>query len=174
MAKQVFNSKQIAPFLDKELQSFADEIKRFMIAQIEAQRQGRLLNDKSGFVGQSKVTFNTSGVVLSLPEQAIYIDQGRRPGLRRVPVDNIIRWLRRYRILGRDRTSGKFRRATEQSINSAAWAIQQAIFRHGIRAKPFINETLEYAEQIISQAVDKVLIPQIVGIVEISFNNNTR
>lgn len=174
MPQQIFTSKQLAPFLDKELQAFANEIKRFMIAQIEGQRQGKLLNDKSGFVGQSSVSFNTTGVVLRLPEQAIYIDQGRRPGLRRVPIDNIIRWLRRYRILGRDRTSGKFRSATEQSINSTAWAIQQAIFRHGIRAKPFINETLEYAEQIISQAVDKVLIPQIVGIVEIGFNNNNR
>lgn len=174
MAKQVFNSKQIAPFLDKELQSFAEDIKRFMIAQIEAQRPGKLLNDKSGLVGKSIVGFTTAGVVLNLPKQAIYIDQGRRPGLKRVPIDNIIRWLKRYRILGRDRTSGKFRKTSDQTINSTAWAIQQSIFRHGIRAKPFINETLEYAEQVISQAVDQVLIPQIVGIVEISFNNNTR
>lgn len=174
MAQQIFSAKQVAPFLDKELQSFADDIKRFMIAQIEAQRQGKLLNDKSGMVGKSTVSFSTTGVVLNLPEQAVYVDQGRRPGVRKVPIDNIIRWLKRYRILGRDRTSGKFRKTSEQSINSTAWAIQQAIFRHGIRAKPFINETLEYAEQVISQAVDEVLIPQIVGLVEISFNHNTR
>jgi len=84
-----------------------------------------------------------------------YIDSGRRPRARKVPVEYLIKWMRKKGI--------KPRRG--QTINSLAYAIQNGIYKAGIRAKklldPIINVTMDIlaiyiAEDLSFQIADEI------------------
>lgn len=168
-AGTVFTPQQVGPFLDKELQVVADAIKEFMIAEIELNRLHKLRRDGSGIVGKSLVTMTTSGGKIVLPAYAVNLDEGRRPGATLIPLDALIAWIKRYRILGRANPSGKFKKASGDSINAAAQAIQRSIFQHGIIARPFIEATLDFQQLLIAQIVDELIVPQIVSTLELVF-----
>lgn len=81
-----------------------------------------------------------------------YVDTGRRAGVKRVPLDALIEWIRIKRIT----LNGK-------SERQVAFAIQTAIYKKGIptsgdiRKKRFVSGTLEKKEsEIISQIRDIV------------------
>ena len=167
-AGDIFTPQQVKPFLNKELQLLADEIKAFMIAGAELGGRQKFRKDGQGFVKTAQVTMTTDGGKITVPEYATYLDSGRKPGTY-PPIAAIISWIKRYRILGRARVSGKYQKTSDKSINSAAYAIQRAIYKHGIKARPFINATLDFQDELISQVIDEIMIPQIVSILEVQF-----
>lgn len=71
---------------------------------------------------------------------AEYVDRGRPPGLKRVPIDALIRWINDKKIKGRSPSTGRFITTTR-----LAWIIQSAIFKNGIKARPFLLGGLEDA-----------------------------
>ena len=81
-------------------------------------------NIKSTPVGYSVEVF--------MPSYAIYVEKGRRPGVKAPPVRVIIEWIRKKRIPLR---GGR--------INAVAYAIARSIGRFGIRAKPFIERSAD-------------------------------
>jgi hypothetical protein len=166
----VFTPAQVKIRLDKELQVVADAIKEFMMAEIEIGRQHKIRRDQSGIYGKSVVTMTTDGGKIQLPDYAVSLDEGRKPGAALVPLESLIAWIKRYRILGRTQSNGRFKKASGDSINAAAYTIQQGIFRNGIIARPFINATMDFQQILIAQIVDEVMIPQIVNTLEIFFN----
>lgn len=74
-----------------------------------------------------------------------YIDSGRRPMARKVPIEPLIKWLRKKNIKPR----------YGQTINSIAYAIQNGIYKSGIRSKklmdPIINQTLDILSEYIAE-----------------------
>lgn len=168
---KVFTPQQVRPFLDKQLKEVADAIKEFMFAELELNSKHKIRRDKSGLWEKTQVTFTSDGGKITIPDYAFQLDQGRRPGVRLVPLEDLIKWLKRYRILGRTRPSGKFKATSQDSINSAAVAIQKAIFRNGIKARPFLEKTLEFQDVLIAGIVDEIMLPQIVSILEFTFQD---
>lgn len=170
-AGKVLDPEQLKSGLNGQLAEIAALIKDFIIT--EAQQGGRhnfRKDGKSGFVQSTKVEFTTDGVEIDLPEQALYIESGRRPFSKKVPIQALIKWLKRYRVVSRDTKTGKFRKVSQDSITSAAWAIQQSIYKNGIKARPFIQASLDFAEEAISQVIDEILVPEIISIVEFHFD----
>ncbi|WP_299988706.1 hypothetical protein [uncultured Pontibacter sp.] len=169
---KLFTPQELKTYLDGELFELAKQIKEFIIAEAEKGGRHKFRKDgRGGFVNSTEVEFTTDGVEITLPEQAYYIEQGRKPLAKKVPIQAIIKWLKRYRILGRDKRSGKYRKTSAASINSTAWAIQQSIYKNGIKARPFIQASLDFTEQLISQVIDEIMIPEIIQIVEFSFSD---
>lgn len=164
----VFTAAQVKPYLDKQLQTIADEIKETMIGFAELQHRHKFRRDGQGFVKSAAVTMTTDGAKITLPEYAVYLDTGRKPGTY-PPISAIIAWVKRYRILARVKSTGRYQKVAEKSINSTARAIQKSIFKNGIKAKPFIDATLSYQESLIARVIDEIMIPEIVSILELTF-----
>jgi hypothetical protein len=66
-----------------------------------------------------------------------WVDSGRKPRARMVPIEALIRWIKKKNIQPR----------YGQTINSLAWAIRISIYKVGITPRP-------YTQQIIGQTVD--------------------
>lgn len=64
-----------------------------------------------------------------------YIEGGRRPGTR-PPFSALLNWANRYRIRPRD----------GESVNQLIYRIQSAIYKQGIKPRPFIDNALQTAE----------------------------
>jgi hypothetical protein len=167
---KVFTAQQIKDYLNGELFELAKLIKEFMIAEAEKGGKHKFRADgKAGIVQSTKVEFTVDGVEIELAEHAQYINNGRKAGAKKVPIGALIKWLKRYRVVSRDKKTGKYQKSSEGSINAAAYAIQQSIFKNGIKARPFIEKTLDFAEDLISEVIDEIMIPEIISIIEFTF-----
>lgn len=91
-----------------------------------------------------------------------YVDTGRRAGVKRVPLDALIEWMRVKKM--------DLRGKSERSV---AFAIQTAIFKKGIptdgdeRKKRWISRTLEDNEQEIFDRIQPIMYQ----FVEVEFTN---
>ena len=65
--------------------------------------------------------------VLIANDYYTYVDTGRRPRARKVPITDLIKWIKDKKI----RTT---------NINSLAFAIQTSIYKHGIKGKRYADE----------------------------------
>jgi hypothetical protein len=65
---------------------------------------------------------------------------GRQPHARLVPVEDLIKWMKKKGIAPRHGT-----------YNSVAYLIQQSIYRNGIKARPFVNPIEDVTTDLISE-----------------------
>lgn len=74
-----------------------------------------------------------------------WVNSGRRPLARKVPVEVLLKWMRRKGIKPRH----------GQTYNSLAFAIQNSIYKSGIKAKeiidPIINVTIDILAEYIAE-----------------------
>lgn len=146
--------------IGEDMKALADLVKQFMITTAQVGRSHKLLA-KGGFAESVSVEPSYDGFKIKVAEHAQYMDAGRKPGAKKVPLDALIKWIKRYRVGQRDKKTGKFRKRVV-SINSIAFAIQMAIYKKGIKPRRFIKETLEYAEDLMKSYIDETLIPDII------------
>ena len=147
--------------VSQDLQVVADAIKAFMLLELEAHSKHKLSG--GGIATKATAAADATGVTLTLPDYADSIDQGRKPGGMKVPLEAIIGWLKRYKI-----TSNKPVRKGA-SLNSAAYAIQRSIYLHGIKAKPFLEATVQYRDELVDKVVEQVILPQIAATLDLIF-----
>lgn len=150
--------------IGEDMKALADLVKQFMITTAQVDRSHKLLA-KGGFVQSIAVEPSYDGFNIKVGEQAQYMDSGRKPGGKKVPLDALIKWIKRYRVGQRDKKTGKFSKR-KTSINSLAFAIQMAIYKRGIKPRRFIEETLKYAEDLMKSYIEETLIPDILTSVE--------
>lgn len=81
-----------------------------------------------------KINSNNYTILFSMPFYYSFIESGRNPLTKKIPVLILIKWMKRKRI-----AVGK-----ETKI---AWAIQQSIYNNGIKARPFLQKALNDAHQ---------------------------
>ena len=80
-----------------------------------------------------------------------YIDSGRKPKARKVPVEALIKWIKKKNITPRK----------GQSVNSLAFAIQQSIYKVGIKARKFIDPVIGLTIETLSEELAVSLSVQI-------------
>jgi len=80
-----------------------------------------------------------------------YIDSGRRPKARKVPVEALIKWIKKKGITPRG----------NQSVNSLAFAIQNSIYKVGIKARKFIDPVIGLTIETLSEELAVSLSVQI-------------
>ena len=91
------------------------------------------------------------GISVLAPDYATYVDAGRRPFARKVPISALIEWIKRRRLQQRFKgRKGKF-----ISINQIAFTIQNSIYKRGITRRPFLAEGLLAGEERMSLLLDK-------------------
>lgn len=71
---------------------------------------------------------------IEIPFYYVFIESGRKPLTKKVPIDILLKWMKRKNI------------STE---NNRVWAIQQSIYKNGIKARPFIDKAIANSEQQI-------------------------
>ncbi len=90
--------------------------------------------------------FDASALTVFVADYAKYVEEGRRPGARKVPLDVLITWIKRRRV-GVNRTAkGRFARRV-MSVSQLAYAIQNAIYKRGIRGRPFIQAAFDAGQK---------------------------
>lgn len=72
-----------------------------------------------------------------------WVALGRRPLARKVPIEPLIRWMKRKGIQPRGR----------QTYNSVAFAIQNAIYKSGIKARNYVDPIVEFSLETISESI---------------------
>lgn len=68
-----------------------------------------------------------------------YVSTGRKKNVRKVPVQDLIKWIKDKRIPIRG------------SINSTAFAIQTAIYKNGIKAKKFQDPVVDVTSDMVAE-----------------------
>ena len=80
-----------------------------------------------------------------------YISSGRRPRARKVPVEDILIWMKKKGITPR---SG-------QTYNQLAFAIAEGIYKSGIKAKNFIDPMIDLSVDTIIDSIEIDIADQI-------------
>ncbi|MDO7846477.1 hypothetical protein Q5H92_08920 [Hymenobacter sp. M29] len=93
-----------------------------------------------------------------------WVDSGRRPGGKKVPLSAILKFIKDRGLQYRDKTTGRFARSRvrlkgrdgspAQSVNRLAFMIQNAIYRRGIRARPVIGPAFDLGAHLVELYLD--------------------
>jgi hypothetical protein len=70
------------------------------------------------------------GIQMEVAAYYPYVSSGRRPNIRRVPIKDLIPWIKQYGIRPRN----------GQTINQLAFAIQTSIYKRGIKGKNYVDK----------------------------------
>lgn len=76
-----------------------------------------------------------------------YLEDGRRPLSRKVPIDALLKWVKRA---GLTLTPG-------QSNISLAYAVQQSIYKRGLKPRPFFQKAVDDVESLIDSSITALL-----------------
>lgn len=87
---------------------------------------------------------NDSGMSMLANDYYQYVSTGRKPKARKVPIDDLIAWVKKYKI-----GSG--------NVNNTAWAIQQSIYRNGIKGKNYLEKVDESVADLSSEKLAEFL-----------------
>lgn len=87
---------------------------------------------------------SNSGLQLVANDYYEYVSTGRRPKARKVPIEDLIPWIKKYGIGSGD-------------INALAWRIQQGIYKNGIKGKSYTSPVAENVAELSSEELAEVL-----------------
>lgn len=114
----------------------------------------QLLSDEAVQVAQQRGAggqFGTYGLTVVAQDYLQWLDTGRKPGGKKVPIQALIQFVKN-RGLNRGK-NGRFTGAA--SINSIAYAIQTAIYKHGIQGRHIISPAWALGQQVMSTLLDE-------------------
>ena len=118
--------------LQAKFQELADQLA--FLFQAEILRQGKVASGDllESVKGEAIATGSGFAIQATGNTYAIFINKGRKPGTKRVPIDAIIGWIRERGL------AGGF-----GDVESLAFAIQQSIYKNGIKPTPIIDQTIQ-------------------------------
>lgn len=110
----------------------------------------------------------SSALTLYAKEYAVWLDSGRKPFTKKVPITAIIKFIKDRGLRLRDRTTGRFagKRITLKSrnggadiqTNQLAFMIQNAIYKNGIRGRHFIQPAFDVGQNLVDIYLDNQLL----------------
>jgi hypothetical protein len=77
-------------------------------------------------------------------DYAQWLNTGRKPGARKVPISALLTFIKNRNLRGRDKKSGKFLES-----NRLAFMIQNAIYKNGIRGRHFIEPAFAMGQELV-------------------------
>jgi len=121
-----------------------------------------------------KYVFTNDGIKMEVLEYYQYVSEGhsikRRARARRIPLDVLIQWIKKKRIVGRNKKNGRF-----ITINQLAFAIQTVIWKRGImggvktKGKKFAEKVANNVADYTAEELANVLAIQIANELEDMF-----
>ena len=128
--------------MDKQLQNLLEAIGETLVEYIIAEgiatgptTQGYAGLEKSIQVKSVSYDITNNKVQINIPEYTKYIESGRKRRAKKVPISVILKQLKRKNVT---------------PSNSLAFAIQNSIYKKGIRARPFIDRAVKEAQNAIT------------------------
>lgn len=111
---------------------------------------------------QSKKEGDDVVIEVFMQEYGQWVQSGRLPGKKGVPIEAIEKWIKYRGLLGRDK-KGRFIKR-----RSFAFAIQTNIKKFGIRPSNFLDDTLESLESDprIIEALEEMTFEELLNIIE--------
>jgi hypothetical protein len=98
-----------------------------------------------------------SALTLYAKDYAVWLDSGRRPGVKKVPISALLLFIKQ-RGLGQARAArGRFGKRTV-SANQLAFMIQNAIYKNGIRGRHFIQPAFDLGQNLVDIYLDNQLL----------------
>lgn len=112
--------------------------------------------DNTGELSRSmRSDVTKDSLVFQMAEHGLYVDLGRRKG-KYAPVSKIKDWIKSKRIKPRDE-KGRFMQMTEKNMNSLAFVLNRAIYKHGIKATHFFTDPLEAHIKKLDKKIPKAM-----------------
>ncbi len=143
--------------LEKILNEFAIAFKASVMFYAEKYKNTKTNTDtlsNSDIVKNLKVGIENERLVISIYDYWQYIESGRKVGEKMVPISVLIDWIKRKKILGRNK-KGQF-----ISVNNLAWAIAKSIQLKGISKRPIFteayNETSKEFDKKLNIYIDSI------------------
>ncbi|MDF7810761.1 hypothetical protein [Hymenobacter sp. YC55] len=112
-----------------------------------------------------------SALQLYAEEYAVYLDAGRKPFTKKVPIAALVQFIKNRNLRLRDRQTGRFSRkrvtlkgkdgAPNVSVNQLAFMIQNAIYKNGIRGRHFIQPAFDLGQNLVEIYLDNQLLDSI-------------
>lgn len=135
--------------------------------------KGNLINSLKAQVGQARDRRGrftaTAELTILMADYGVYLDRGRRPGARKVPLEALIRWIKEKRI-GVGRTSrGRFTARTV-SVNQLAYIIRESIYRKGIRGRNYIQPAFDAGGRLLEAYLDNSYLDGVTADVDAFFS----
>lgn len=131
--------------LDQIINDFAKDLLNILLGHMEASyisasgKSFKGLNNKSTLYNSTTVIVDsTPSIKIDTQDYFKYFNGGRKPGAKKVPIKVILLWIKRKNIRPRN-SKGQFKSMT---LNQLAYAIQQSIFKIGIRPRNIVQKTL--------------------------------
>lgn len=113
--------------------------------------------------------FDASALRVYVAEYAQYVERGRRPGAKKVPISALIAWIKARRVgIGRT-TRGRFTARTV-TVTQLAFAIQAAIYKRGIAGRPFIQAAFNEGQKAFDAWLDTRALTIITADLDRAFN----
>ncbi len=114
-------------------------------------RQGRASSGRfEGFTANASLQ-------LYAAEYAEYLDRGRKPFTKKVPISALLLFIKQ-RGIGQQRGGrGRFAQRTISALG-LAFAIQNAIYRNGIRGRHFIQPAFDLGQNLVEIYLDNQLL----------------
>jgi len=120
------------------------------------------LKPQSNLVKQTEFVETSTGLALMSAYYFQYRSDGRKRGVRKVPITALIDYIKRYGIAPKG----------GQTITSLAFAIQTAIYKRGIMGLNYFDKIIEatsdITEQVIADEISEELADQIVDLMTIT------
>jgi hypothetical protein len=102
------------------------------------------IENNSKLVDSISFIASDSGLSMLAMDYYTYASTGRKPRARKVPLDDLIIWIKQYGI-----GSG--------NINNIAWAIQQSIFKNGIKPKNYLTSVEDTVGNVSAEKLALIL-----------------
>jgi hypothetical protein len=159
------STTQVKGVLDKQLQEAGEMLKAVILGFIQDGRKNNVTSSQSDIAKATKITLDTNGLAINLPDFADDIDKGRKAGTY-PPFKAILAWALKYRIQALGGSS-----KSRIGANQLAFAIRQSIYRNGIKPRPFLDDVDKYATDLIGKIIDDVIFPAIITPLETTFKD---
>jgi len=158
--------------VDDIIRNFATDLLNTVLVQLslpytsQSGRRFKGLDKSSTLYNSVQVVYDsTPTITIESLDYLKYLESGRRAGARKIPVQVILKWIKRKKIRPRD-SRGRFKSMT---LNQLAWVIQRSIHRIGIRPRKIIEESIKQIEKLYTENVETGL-EEIVNQLFDSFN----
>ena len=125
--------------IKKMLKDLISELDRITVA-IMTQKG---VKSKSNLIRSVEYKVTNKGIDMIANDYWQYVSSGRRPYTKKVPVKDLIPWIKQYGITPKP----------GQSINQLAFAIQTSIYKQGINPKGYMNKVMDATSEITEDAV---------------------
>lgn len=143
--------------ISKELDIVLDKFKKELLTATQHVLIKQGVDEDSELVKSLTYVYDGDFFKLIAYDYYFWVSKGRKIGAKKVPVEDLIAWIKDKGII-------------TTNINSTAFAIQRAIYKNGIKAKNYEDSVVDVSIELISEEIaeqlSEIIVDDIVDAIE--------